>query len=454
MYEQLLDYPEEDTVQPGPALIAGRAAPGSDLFMSAYQHHRQRVYRRAEHMVRRDGYGHADVEDAKVEAALVRTEAQISRARGEQLRWVKGLLLNNSPLSFGYRNAVDYVVSRADVRRSTARDLVYLAERLDIGTVERILDGAVSYGRVLEETRLREAGAAGEVIERSRDLDLDKVGRVVQQHRRMTRDRERHTFESQYMAFQPSLDGTHVRVSGRLGATEAEICRQGLDRRGEQLVPAGESRPDPGLRRALALTTLCQDQLDNGTSPGTRSPDTASPGRARREPLLMVLARNPVAEGSGFEQGVAVLAGQRVGPDTVDLVRCAGRTEIITLAGQDIIHHGSSSSIRPATRRAVLARDDGCTVDGCCSTYRLEVHHIVPVSGGGTHAPENLATLCWWHHHVAVHRRGMRIDPQSPPLRRRLLPASRSCGYQPPGPDPHTLAILEALHANTGRVPP
>ncbi len=454
MYEQLLDYPEEDTVQPGPALIAGRAAPGSDVFMSAYQQHRQRVYRRAEHMVRRDGYRHAEVEDAKTEAALVRAETQISRARGEQLRWVKDLLLNRSALPFGYRNAVGYVVSRADVSRSTARDLVYLAERLDIGAVERIRDGALSYGRTLEETRLREAGATEDTIERSREMDLDKVGRVVQQHRRMTRDRERHTFESQYVAFQPSLDGTHVRLSGRLGATEAEICRQGLNRRGEELVPAGESRPDPGLRRALALTTLCQDQLENGTTPGTRSPDAVSPGRARREPLLMVLARNPLAEGSGFEQGVGVLAGQRVGPDTVDLIRCAGRTETITMAGQDFIHHGSSGSIRPATRRAVLARDDGCTVDGCNSGYRLEVHHIIPVSRGGTHAPENLTTLCWWHHHVAVHRRGMRIDPQSPPRRRRLLPTSRSCGYQPPAPDPHTLAILEALPANTGRAPP
>ena len=168
----------------------------------------------------------------------------------------------------------------------------------------------------------------------------------------------------------------------------------------------------------------------------------------------MVLARNPVAEGSGFEQGVAVLAGQRVGPDTVDLIQCAGREEFITLSGQDIIHHGSRTSIRPSIRRAVLARDDGCTVEGCISTYRLEVHHIIPVSKGGTHTPENLTTLCWWHHHVAVHRRGMRIDPQSPPSRRRLLPTPNSCGHQPPEPDPHTLAVLRALHTPTNRAPP
>ena len=313
MYEHLLDYPEAETIRAA-AAVWGQAPTPRDVFMTAYQRDRQRVYDRASHMTRSGAYRHPEVEDAKAEAAPVRAEAQVSRARGDQLRWIKGLLLNNSALSLGYRHAVDYVVSRTDVHRSTARDLVYLAERVNDGMIEQICDGAVSYVRVLEETRLVEAGATPEAIEHSRNMDLDQVKRVAQAHRKITRDSERHTFESQYVAFQPSLDGTHVRVSGRLGATEAEICRQGLDRRVEQLVPADESRPDPGLRRALAFTTLCQDQLDNATAAGTRSPDTASPGRTRREPLLMVLARNPVAERSGFEQGVAVLAGQRVDP--------------------------------------------------------------------------------------------------------------------------------------------
>ncbi|WP_420613879.1 hypothetical protein [Candidatus Spongiisocius sp.] len=55
----------------------------------------------------------------------------------------------------------------------------------------------------------------------------------------MTRSDERDVSDSQYVAFQPSLDGTHVKLSGRLGAMEAEICRQGLDRRGERVIPAG-----------------------------------------------------------------------------------------------------------------------------------------------------------------------------------------------------------------------
>ena len=352
------------------------------------------------------------------------------------------------------RNPAEMVASGLDVRCSVARDLVYLAERLGDQQIESIRNGAISYERTLAETRVAEAGAAADVVERSRDLDLESVKRLLQQHRKMSRQDERAVFERQYLSLQPSLDGSHVQVNGRLGALEADICRQGLDRRGERLVPGGEARPDAGQRRALALTTLCQDELDRAPQRANTTAERIRQARRRREPSLMVVANQALAEVSANEQGVAVLAGARVGPDTVDLVRCVGTTEVITVAGQNIVQHGTTTSMRPSLRRAVLARDDGCTIDGCTSTYRLEAHHVTPRSQGGANTPENLTTLCWYHHHVAVHRRGMRIDPQSPARRRRLLPPRGACGYDPPEPDPHTLAILRALHTPTDRAPP
>ncbi len=454
MYGYLLDFADAATEQPARANAAAPDESPLDLFMSYYQRERQRVYDRAEHMVRSGGYAHPEVECAKAEAALVRGEAQISRTRGDQLAWLKVMLRHHGPARFGYRNPVDLVVSRLDVRRDLARELVYLAQRLDDERIERMRRGAVSYVRALEETRLMEAGASADEIARTRDLGLDEVRRVRQQYQRMTRADEERVFDSQYVAFQPSLDGTHVRMSGRLGAMEAEICRQGLDRHGERVIPAGEQRPDAGQRRALALTTLCQDELDREPTHRATTAQRIRALRNRREPLLMVVANNPTAGASGFEQGTAMLAGGRVGPGAVDLVGCAGRIETMTVTGQDIVHHGSKSGIPPALRHGVLARDNGCTIDACTSVYRLEAHHIIPRSRGGDDSPENLTTLCWWHHHVAIHRQGKRIDPQSPPRRLRLLPTRRSCGYLRPEPDPHTLAILRALQAPTNRAPP
>ena len=452
MFDYLLDYPDQETVQPATSNGAG---PDADLFASRYQQERQRVYDRAHHMASDGGYTHADVEDAKAEAALVREQAKVSRARGGQIAWVRHMLRRGAAARLGYRNPTEMVASRLDARRSTARELVYLAERLADHQIEGIRTGVISFERALAEARLAEAGASVEVIEASRDLDIEAAKRVLQSHRRTSRQAERRLFEGQYLMLQPSLDGSHIRVRGRLGALEGETCRQGLDRRGERLLPAGEDRPHPAQRRALALTTLCQDELDRTPEPPQTTAERIRAAQRRREPALIAVAHQPLSDASGREQGVAILAGARVGPDSVDLIQCIGTTEIITVSGQSILGHGSTSSIQPSLRRSVLGRDDGCTIDGCSSTYRLEVHHIVPRSQGGTNKPENLTTLCWWHHHVAVHRRGMHIDPQSPPRRRRLIPPrTRTCGYQPPDPDPDTLAILKALHTPTNRAPP
>ena len=63
-----------------------------------------------------------------------------------------------------------------------------------------------------------------------------------------------------------------------------------------------------------------------------------------------------------------------------------------------------SRTIPPATRRAVLIRDDGkCQVPGCGCRKNVELHHLKLYSEGGSHRPENLVTVCWAHHEM-LHR--------------------------------------------------
>jgi hypothetical protein len=50
-------------------------------------------------------------------------------------------------------------------------------------------------------------------------------------------------------------------------------------------------------------------------------------------------------------------------------------------------------------RLVVLARDDNrCQVSGCPSRLELHVHHRQPVAEGGAHIPDNLVSLCDFHH--------------------------------------------------------
>jgi ssDNA-binding Zn-finger/Zn-ribbon topoisomerase 1 len=50
-------------------------------------------------------------------------------------------------------------------------------------------------------------------------------------------------------------------------------------------------------------------------------------------------------------------------------------------------------------RAVVINRDSNrCQVTGCPSRLGLHVHHIRPVSMGGSHTPDNLVSLCDFHH--------------------------------------------------------
>jgi len=50
-------------------------------------------------------------------------------------------------------------------------------------------------------------------------------------------------------------------------------------------------------------------------------------------------------------------------------------------------------------RAVVLNRDSNrCQVTGCPSRLELHVHHMIAVSNGGTHSPDNLISLCDFHH--------------------------------------------------------
>ncbi len=67
-------------------------------------------------------------------------------------------------------------------------------------------------------------------------------------------------------------------------------------------------------------------------------------------------------------------------------------------------------------RRMVARRDRGCRFPDCGAPQRLiHVHHIVPVSRGGTHDPDNLILLCSFHHLRYVHRLGWtaELDPET-----------------------------------------
>jgi hypothetical protein len=91
--------------------------------------------------------------------------------------------------------------------------------------------------------------------------------------------------------------------------------------------------------------------------------------------------------------------------------RAAGRVELRSAYVADAV--------------VALMTGDAPAVEGCDSTLRLEIDHIVPVAGGGTTDTTNNWRICEYHHKLETYYGWTVVGP---PGARRLLP--------PDDPDP------------------
>ena len=117
-----------------------------------------------------------------------------------------------------------------------------------------------------------------------------------------------------------------------------------------------------------------------------------------------------------------------VGESVIHELLCDAHVEYTALiATGGAIEVGGRNTVTARQRRRIAHRDKACGADGCRSRHRLEVHHRLPRHLGGTNHDDNLVLLCWYHHHIVIHRHGFEITPDSPQGRLRFTrPGARS----------------------------
>lgn len=334
-------------------------------------------------------------------------EGEVAAVRARQVLAIRRLFRAGMTVSAAW------LAGRLDVSYRTARDLLEAAARTPEQSVAmaRFGSGAMSFDRVTAVAYLVGAGADEATVGEAEGRDIAGVYRLGALVRRISRRTEHQAHQQRSVRSWVSLDESTGFIHAQLAGYDWRVVTKALDDRADTL-PNGESTAEQ--RRADALVAIAQDWLEDTTLPGER------PGGGA---MVTVMVDAALAAATHAEAGVVIPGGPRVGPETLDRILCEGSVEVLVDQGSGVpLAVGPTTRvIPPRLRRFVLARDGGCVIDGCASRYRLEVHHIVPRSQGGGHDPDNLVTLCWWHHHVAIHGQGMRIDPNSPPCRRQLV---------------------------------
>lgn len=369
-----------------------------------------------------------------MKAEMIDLENQIAQIRARQVVLVNELERSQAPQTDGSRSMVEYVQANTDVDSRLASDIVFAARK--IAKHRHInfpfADGKMTFDRMMATLRYADSGAQRPDLEASYERDLAGVRRLTLGRRRITPTDERSAHAERYFVSQPSLDLSHFRFWGQLGGIDGHTLEKAMVERADEL---HRESPDltgtRGQRQADAMVCMALDSLDRaGTSDDIQA---FQPCRDGGRVTVFVDARHNEAP----ERAAEVEFGPRVGPDALERLLCTGTVRVVGMEDETpVVTTASTRRIPPAIRDAVALRDGGCSIDGCQSRYRLQPHHIVRYSDGGSHHPDNLATLCWYHHHVAVHQAGYHINPATPRHRRRLHRAKGVPRGHPPGLDP------------------
>ncbi len=359
-----------------------------------------------------------------IEQELAALEGLIGSARARQVTLLGEIDTRQVPNSDGCASLKQWTTGRLDVHPATAGELAFLAKTgPDTPEMGALAAGGVSFDRAAATARLRTAGATEDTLERSRGVAVTQIRRLINQHQLTTSRDEAEAFTQRYLYAQFSLDLSWLQLHGGLPGVDGERVLAGLDQRSDRLIPEHDKhRPTLAQRRADALVTWAMDELD--TDPTTNEP-VGGDGSHRLVGSIFIDAT--LAAPTCGPAGALTLNGLTVGPNTLKELLCGGTIDVTVIDNGQLKAVGKAgSAIPPRTRRYVIHRDGGCTADGCVSRYRLQPHHILERSHGGSDDPDNLVTLCWFHHHVVVHQRGYTIDPDSPPGRRRFTPPTRA----------------------------
>lgn len=346
----------------------------------------------------------ADLSTDQLEQKLMEIESARTRLAALEVALIAEADRRQVPLADGCRTTAEWVAGRLDIPAEQARLLTRLA--MGLGALP-ITAGRLGQGECSLDRAGLIAGAASpqseeEWWERLRSHGLAGAARVVRRHRAFSRQQERRSHADSYFSIQPSLDESWWNITGGLAGIAGQVVSDVLKDKADEF-----PREEGSLahRQALALETLCAGD------------DPPAPR------LTAFFDLDAAAENSGAA-GAELAWGPTIGPDAVEEVLCNGRVRIVgTEKGRPIVTSNQTGPIPPAVREFVKFRDGGCRAKGCTSRHRLQVHHITRRSAGGTHNPDDLITMCWYHHIVVVHRRGMQVERQADGTIRFIHPA-------------------------------
>lgn len=301
----------------------------------------------------------------------------------------------------GYLTATAFVRDRTRVSAAEAHRRVAEARALaeHAGVAEAYAAAAIDRPRVA--MLLAAARVSAETFRRDESLLVDAVARLSMgdafraiEYWKQAADREAaerdadHLHRRRHLHISPTLGGM-VRIDGELDREDGELVATALRSLAEPASLDPSDTRSPAQRRADALVDLCADHLAHGATPVS--------GGVRPHLSLVATPQTLNGEAPGLLGDDALIT-----PEAARRIACdATMTRVVEREGSILDVGRATRTIPPAIRRALVARDGGCTHPGCGRPERwCDAHHIVHWSDGGPTSLGNLVLLCRRHHRM------------------------------------------------------
>jgi hypothetical protein len=309
---------------------------------------------------------------------------------------------------WGFRSCAEWLAWRASIQLSTAREKVRSAHALRElpGIAAAFAEGRLSYSKVKALTRVAHLHDEELLLKHALDATVPQVEERCRQIRNVApesvHDARRAWQNRSLTAWRDEARGM-MRLTVEVPIEEGEVILRALD----CAVAGGEVTTDVDpdavaesksatwrAQQADALVAVMKSYLDGG--PGGDGGSTADHYQ------VVVHADAKSLTGGAGRSDLPLALVQRL------LCDCSLVTVVEDASGKPLDVGRKQRTVSTPLRRALYARDRGCTFPGCHRQRYLDGHHLQHWINGGETNPDNMTLMCT-HHHRLLHEGAFRV---------------------------------------------
>ena len=336
-----------------------------------------------------------------LDAAICTLAAQLNAETHRLLTLVREFDDRMGFAKWSFRSCAEWLAWRCGLSLSAAREKVRTAQALRhlpaIGAA--FAEGRLSYSKVRALTRVvewRDEEVLLDYALRATAAQVEERCRQIRNGRPESAGLAQRAWERRAVTlFRDAARGV-MRVSVEVPIEEGELLSQALDRAvaaGE--APAGVEFEANAWRaqQADALIAIAKRYLDGG--------EAQSSSAADRYQVVVHVDESALRGGAGRAD---------LPVDTVKRLSCDGSLVTVTEDedGTPLDVGRKQRTVSAPLKRALWARDRGCSFPGCDHKHYVDAHHVQHWADGGATSLDNLTLLCA-HHHRLLHEGGFRM---------------------------------------------